>query len=462
MAVGAYALSLMSKQMGVTLPFVLLLLDYWPLGRTRWARPTIGDAAKRTPGNLLKEKLPFFALAAASSVVAYWVQHRAGAINAFEGLPLGLRFGNAVLSYVGYIGKTLWPTRLSIFYPLPTQLPVASVTLAALAMLTLTLLVIWRAHRQPWLITGWFWYVGTLVPVIGLVQIGAQAMADRYTYLPSVGLLMMLCWSVPERTTTALTVAAAIATSGALTRIQLGHWKDSETLFRHALSVTRDNWQAHFNLGVALNEGGRNDDAIMEYKRALQIRPLYVEARNNLGAALWRAGEKEVAITHWREAIRIKPDAAEAHRNLGLALRQQGRMEDAVDHYRQALRTQPEDAETHNGLGSALMRLDRVPEAIEQFEHAVQIKPAYAEAHNNLGAALVKAGQTARAVEQFEHALRIRPDYALAHYNLGAALEQAGNVPQAIMQYSEALRLDTGLLEARKDLMRLQSIQRER
>ncbi len=461
-AVGLYALSLMSKQMGVTLPFVLLLLDYWPLGRTRWAKPATGQAVESPLAKLIREKVPFFALAAASSVVAYWAQHRAGAVSALEGLPLGMRIGNALLSYVGYVGKMLWPAGLSVFYPLPAQWPMAWVALAGVGLGAMTLLVIGRAGRQPWLLTGWFWYLGTLVPVIGLVQVGAQAMADRYTYVPLIGLFVMLCWSLPATTATACAAVAVIAACAAWTRVQLGYWKDSETLFRHALSVTRDNWQAHFNLGVALNESGRDSEAIVEYRRALRIRPWYVEAHNNLGATLWREGDAQGAIAHWQEALRIRPELAEAHKNLGFALRQQGRMREAIEHYRQALQAQPNDAQAHNGLGSALMRLDRVSEAIEHFERTVQIQPSFAEARNNLGAALVKVGRIADGIEQLEQALRLRPDYALAHYNLGVALEEAGRTAEAVKQYQRALQLDGGLTEARDDLARIQSTRQER
>jgi Flp pilus assembly protein TadD len=325
-----FALALMSKSMVVTLPFVLLLLDYWPLGRTRWAEPVVGGNVTAPLSRLLVEKLPLFALAAASGLVT--LRGRAGAgpdgIGLLARIPLGMRIGNALLSYGRYIGKMVWPTRLAIFYPLPPGLPAAAVMGVGIGLVAVTAEVIWAARRKPWLVTGWFWYLGMLVPVIGLLQGAGESMADRFTYLPSIGLLIMLCWNVPSgamerRSSKVITCVAAgtvLAACGILSSVQVGYWKNSETLFRHALDVTRDNWLAQNNLGVALERTGRVQEAIGHYEQAVRIRPGHAETLNNLGDALSRVGKLSAAIVQYEQALQIEPDLPGAQNNLAWLL----------------------------------------------------------------------------------------------------------------------------------------------
>jgi Flp pilus assembly protein TadD len=426
-----FALALMCKSMVATLPFVLLLLDYWPLGRTRWASPVVaGTTVAVPPSRLLKEKVPLFALAAASSVVTFWWLRKTGGMN-FTQVPFGTRMANAVLSYAGYIGKLVWPTGLAVWYPLPPELSAAAVTVAGLGLVGVTGAVIWGARHRPWLVTGWLWYLGMLVPVIGVFQGAGEAMADRFTYLPSIGLTLMLCWSVPDhlmerrnlKVITCMAAGAALLVCATLTRVQVGYWKDSETLFRHALDVTRDNWLAH----------------------------------NNLGIVLMRSGRMPEAIEHLEQALQINPDLAEVHYNLGNALVQAGKIKDAIWHYEQALRLEPDYAEAHNNLGIALTRSGRIPEAIEHLEQALRIKPGFAEVHFNLGIALGQAGRIPEAIEHLEQALRINPDSAEAHYDLGLALERTGRVREAIQHYQLALRIKPDYTEARTALARLQA-----
>lgn len=286
--VGTYALALMSKPMAVTLPFALLLLDYWPLGRIRNAQADL-------PG-LFREKIPFFALSAASSVATFWIQRSLGAMSPLEGLSLGTRVANALVSYEQYIGQAIWPVALAAFYPPRPPLPASMALLAGLGLAAVSVAVVRAARSKPWMLTGWCWYLGTLVPVIGLVQVGAQAMADRYTYIPLVGLFLIVGWAVPAdaaqrhawRWTLTVFAGAILAACAGLSRIQVGYWRDSETLFRRALRVTRDNWLAHNNLGVALKEAGRPREEEMEqYRQAIRLRPDYAEAHYNLGVALW-------------------------------------------------------------------------------------------------------------------------------------------------------------------------------
>jgi protein O-mannosyl-transferase len=426
-----FALGLMSKSMVVTLPFVLLLLDYWPLGRTRWAKPAIGDSITVPPSRLLNEKLPLFALAAASGLVTFRWRAGPSTTGLFAAIPPATRIGNALLSYGRYIGKVFWPTRLAVFYPLHPGLSAAAVMGAGAGLAGVTVAVIWGARRGPWLVTGWFWYLGMLVPVIGLLQGAGEAMADRFTYLPLVGLFIMLCWSVPDRAVerriskviTCIVAAAVVAACAALSRVQLGYWKDSETLFRHALYVTRDNWLA----------------------------------QNNLGTALLQAGQVEEAIGHLQQALRLNPDLATAHNNLGNALRQAGQVEEAIAYLQQALRIQPDFAEAHCNLGVALAQEGRTHAAMEHFEQAVRINPDYAEAQNNLGITLAQGGETQAAMEHFEQAVRINPDYAEAQYNLGNVLLRDGKIEEAIAHYNQALRINPNYAAARNALARLQA-----
>ena len=464
---GLYALGLMAKPMVVTLPLALLLVDYWPLGRTPWAKSVLGRNASASPSRLVKEKLPFLALAAMSAALTYWAQRGGGAVAPLVNVLMPIRIANALLSYMRYIGEMFWPVRLAVFYPLRAGLPPAEVMACGAGLVGITAAVIWWARRAPAFVTGWFWYLGTLVPVIGLVQVGAQSMADRYMYVPSIGLLIMLGWSVPDpmmngrivKSFTCVAAAATIAASLALCRVQVGYWKDSETLFRHTLDVTRDNWLAHNSLGNALMQSGRMAEGIGHFEQALRIEPYYAEAHNSLGNALMQAGRMPEAIAQLEQALRINPDYAEAHCSLGAALERDGRIQDAIGQYDQALRIKPDLAEAHCYLGVALGRAGRVTEAISQLEQALRINPDYAEAHSNLGNALMESGRMPEAIRHLEQALRIKPGLAEAHYNLGVAFERAGRLNDATGQYELALRFKPDLAPAQTALVRLQARQ---
>jgi protein O-mannosyl-transferase len=459
-----FALALMSKPMAVTLPFVLLLLDYWPLGRTWCARAARGKGVETRLGRLFLEKLPFFGLAAASCVATLWGQHAAGTMASLERLPLGTRIASAFFSYAGYLSKTFWPAGLAVFYPLNDKPSVALAMAAGIGLVGVTTVVIGRARREPWLATGWFWYLGTLVPVIGLVQVGiVQTMADRYTYVPLIGIFLMLCWSVPGDlknrhgwNMVAGTVAVvALALCAMLTRIQVGYWKDSENLFRHALDVTRGNWLAHTNLGTVLDQAGQVQEAMGHYEEALQLKPDYEEIHYNLGNAFRKAGQTTEAIREYEQALRLKPAFAEARYNLGVALWDQGQVDAAISQYEHALRLKPDYAEVHNNLGNALLQRSKRAEAIAHWERALQINPDYAMAHNNLGNALLQTGRFGEAIEHFEQALHLNPESAGTHYNLGVALEQMGRVQEARTEYEQALRLNPDFTEAQQNLVRL-------
>jgi tetratricopeptide (TPR) repeat protein len=459
LALGLCALGLMAKPMLVTLPFVLLLLDYWPLGRTRWAQSAIGVRKERSLGYLLREKLPFIALMIPASIVTYWAEQRGGLIVLLDSLPVGMRVVNAVVSYVRYLGKAFWPVGLAAFYPYRTwSLVVMCGAGAVLAGVSGA--VIWRARRQPYLFTGWLWYLGTLVPVIGLVQAGTQSMADRYTYIPLVGLFIMVAWCLPHslveqrkpRMVAVATAAALLVSCAVLTGFQVRHWKNNETLFRHVLNVTKDNHLAHENLGRALLDQGKFAEATAEFAALLRIKPDSAPAHNNLANALAAQGKAAEAIAEYQAALRIKPDFAEAHNNLAGTIAGQGKLAEATAEYQAALRIKPDLAEAHNNLANTLIRQGRLAEAVAECQAALRIKPDLAEAHYNLGNALASEGKVAEAIAEYRASLRIKPDNVGAHNNLGAALASQDKVAEAMGEYAAALRIKPDYADAHYNL----------
>jgi Flp pilus assembly protein TadD len=411
---------------------------------------------------LVFEKWPFFGLAAGASVVTYVVQQHGGAFWGGENLPLGARSGNALISYCRYLGKLFWPVDLAIFYPHPGHWPMEQVLLAGGLILGITALLIVKRGRYPFMLMGWLWFCGTLVPVIGLVQAGGVAMADRFTYVPSLGVLVVVTWGTFELTRRWRYQAMALSVSGwvvivlcfGLTRHQLGYWKDNETLFRHGLEVTENNYLAHNNLGMALVEKGQTDEAISQYQEAIQLKPDDAVFHNNLGTALGRKGRMDEAISQFQEAIRLKPDFAEIHNNLGMALVEKGQTDEAISQFQEAIRLKPDFAGFHYDLGIALGMKNQTDEAISQYQEAIRLKPDDAEVRYNLGTALGMKGQTDEAISQFQEAIRLKPDDAEAHNNLGNALGRKGQIDAAIRQFQEAIRLKPDYAEARNNLAR--------
>jgi Flp pilus assembly protein TadD len=384
-----YCLGLMAKPMVITLPLVFLLLDVWPLERFPI---TAAGGRGKLARKLVLEKLPFFALALAMSVTTYVAQQRGGAVRTFEESPLGSRLGNALISGAVYVGKTLWPTRLAVFYPLPAKQPVWQVMAAGLVLAGITVLALRFVRTRPYLAVGWFWYLITILPVIGIVQVGTQARADRYTYLPSIGLSLMLAWSGADawrrwpkaRPAMAGLCGVACVALVALTARQIAYWENSVTLFRHAIEVTRNNDIAHGCLGDAWYAQSLNDEAISEYRKAIEINPHYVAALENLGAALGAQGRTGEAIAPLTEAARLWAGDARIQVLLGAALASEGRSNEALPHLEAALRLMPDDAVAHSSLGIALLNLGRNDEAIAQFTEALRIQPRFGEARWNL------------------------------------------------------------------------------
>jgi tetratricopeptide (TPR) repeat protein len=382
LALACYALGLMTKPMVVTLPFTLLLLDYWPLRRTLRPGASLGT-----------EKAPLFALAAVSCVVTVLAQRAGGAIQSLETISLPERLANAVVSYAAYLGKTVWPTSLACIYPFSRSALTAPAMLGSAVVLTAITVAVLRFEKQaPYATFGWLWYVGTLVPVIGLVQVGYQSMADRYTYVPLIGIFVAVAWGAGElaaqlpasRPVVAAVAACALAACAVVTRGQVAVWQDSTSLFTHAIAVTADNWTAHNNLGGVLSEAGNSGDAIPQFEETLRIRPGFAEGHFNLGLALDRSGRFPEAIDAYEAALRLNPDYAEARYNLGNSLLHAGRAGEAIEQYDAALKLRPGDAKIHNNLAIALNRSGRREEAIAHYREALRIDPDFAAARANL------------------------------------------------------------------------------
>jgi tetratricopeptide (TPR) repeat protein len=444
--------ALMSKPMAVTLPFVLLLLDYWPLGRIN---PSVSKSTYTGHQNipifhLVLEKMPLFFLTAAMSLFTLIAHSKGGTVASFERLPLDIRIGNALLSYVKYIAKMIWPARLAVLYPYPMTLPLWEVAGATLVLAIIASLVILARRRYPYCLVGWLWYLGSFVPVIGLVQAGTQAMADRFTYIPLIGLFVIVTWGVPDilrgwryRGVALLACGGLVLSILVVTTIsQVKHWKNSITLFHHTLNITVNNSIIHNNLGVTLVRQGKDEEAAFHYRKALEIKPLYADAHHNLGALLTRQGKDEEAMAHFLQTLRIKPDMAETHNDLGVLLNKQGKSQEAIAHFVEALRINPDYGEVHFNLGTALLHQGNNQVAISHFSEALRISPKDAKLHNSMGVALGNVGKIEEAIAHYTQALQIDPGYADAHCNLGSLLARQGKYEEAKAHYHEALRIN--------------------
>jgi protein O-mannosyl-transferase len=455
-----FVLGLMSKPMLVTLPFILLLLDFWPLGRLCLLRDTKNVATGQHTNEradifrLVLEKAPFFALAVGSSIVTFIVQERGGAMEIAKTYSIQTRIINAFVAYTEYIVDMIWPVKLALLYPHPgNSLQLWKGVVAGFALVLITILVIRKARRIPYLAVGWLWYIVTLIPVIGIVQVGSQAMADRYTYVTLIGLFIIIAWGANDllskwrhRKIWLSTLAAIILpVLIVLTWKQVQYWENGITLFKHTLRHTSNNYVIHNNLGIVLREQGRTEEAIKHYLQALRSNPDYALAHYNLSNAYAEQGKNKKVIEACKHAIRIKPDYADAHYNLGVAYGGSGKYEEAVEAFKQVIRIDSNYLQAHYNLGGVYAGLGKYRDAIEAFQQVIRIDPDYALVRNNLGIAYGALGRYKEAAEAFQQAIRIDPDDADAHLSLGIAYLSLNDRGSALEQYKILKSLDPKL-----------------
>ena len=393
--VGLFALGLIAKPMLVTLPFVLLLLDFWPLSRIQFNgsnQDSVISGRRSSMGWLILEKTPLFILTLGSCFITFFAQAKGGAVGSSAIHPFPVKVANAFFSYLKYIQKMIWPDHLAVLYPHPGVIPVWQLTAAMVLLIGISFVAIRYLKQLPWLGVGWFWYLGTLVPVIGLVQVGVQGLADRYTYIPLTGLFIIIAWGVPKlmsgwryRTIAISGICVVLFPILMATAwIQASYWQNSQKLFRHALDVTTDNYVIHNNLGFELAEIGRVDEAIKHYREAVRINPDFEIAYINLGKALLLQGKVDESIRFNQALLKIKPDYAGVHHNLGLVLLHKGEAEQAIFHFQEALRINNDYAEVYNSLGAARLSQGQIKQAISCFRQALRIKPDFYAAQENL------------------------------------------------------------------------------
>ncbi len=425
----AFILGLLSKPMLVTLPFVMLLLDYWPLRRLNPS--PLNDQRREENTSLYKliiEKIPLLILAVIATVVTFIAEKKIGAIPGLDTFPLSVRLDNALVSYVVYMVKMFWPANLAVFYPYELVRPFWQAIVAGGCLFVISIFVLKKTHQYPYLGVGWLWYLGTLVPVIGLIQVGYHGMADRYTYIPLTGLFVMICWGGADlakrwRISSTIMAGLAIVILVALTAVsmmQLQYWKDSETLFLHATRVTQNNYIAHNNLAAALGEKDDLGGAVYHLQEAIRIRPYYVDAHENLGVAYIRLKKLEEAVLALRHALRLEPGRATSHYYLGLALCLQGKKDLAVAEFQKAIRNKPGYVSAMIHLGNIYLEMGNMDASIREYQSALHLKRDNWELHNNLGVALANRGDVELAIAHFEEAFRLNPELSVAQRNIKA------------------------------------------
>jgi protein O-mannosyl-transferase len=412
-----FSLGLMSKPMIVTFPFTLLLLDYWPMGRlTSW----------KTFPRLVFEKMPLFILAAIVGIVTFLSSLHGDVTISIDKLPMGDRLANAGISYAKYLVKMFWPQNLVVFYPYKTEFSSFQISAAFLLLSVISCLAIFFAHKYRYVLAGWLWYLGTLVPVIGLIQVGKQAMADRYAYVPMIGLFIIIAWGIPDllrgwprrKIIFVVSSAAVISSLMICTVLQVRYWRNGVTLFEHALRADDMNSRAHYNLGIALTDMGKFKEAVYHFTYAMRLEPEYAGPYGYMGIALTGQGKTDEAIVYYEKALKIKQDDETTHNNLGAALAGKGKFDEAIVHFREALRIRPDYLHANRNMAGALAKLGKMEESIGYYEKALKLDSANAVTHNNLGLALADVGRDQEAIVHFQEALKINPNYEDAINNL--------------------------------------------
>lgn len=443
-----FVLGLLSKPMLVTLPFALLLFDYWPLERFELGQPGL---QKRLIFRIILEKIPFFILSFVSVYLSSVSLRRTGNLTSVDLVPMNLRLENAIVSYAAYIGKMVWPSGLSVYYPFPASIAVWKIIASLILLVSVTIFVLFKMGRFRFLGTGWFWFIGTLVPVSGVVQGGLwPMMADRWAYIPYIGLFVIISWGGYELLNkyrlknilaAAISLTILFVLSGA-TSVQVKYWQDSKSIYKHALEVGPVNPVMLNNMGNALVKEGKLSEAVGSYKEALLLKPDYAKAHNNLATAFYKLGRIDESVRYYSEALRYGPNFYKAHNNFGCLLMELGKEKDAMFHFTEALRVNPDYDEAHYNLGLLLFRQGRIEQAVSHYARAVSLNPYYAEAYNNLGLAYYKLGRTGYAVKHYNEALRLDPNMAEAHVNLGVTLFYAGDYNKALSHLRRAAEIN--------------------
>lgn len=464
--VALFALGLMAKAMLVTLPFLLLLLDYWPLGRMgSTPGATVSAAGNLRPQNLWRlilEKVPLFALAAVCCAATLWIQGESLAPN--ERVPLLWRIGNAAISYVVYLATFCYPAGLAVLYPPPSPDGLIwKVSAAGLVLASISAAALLARRRYPYLLVGWFWFLGMLVPVIGVVQVGLQTVADRFTYLPQIGLGIALAWGMADaacrwpgrRWVCVAAGSVMLAVFMGCAWHQASFWRDSESLWTHTLACTRPNSAAHNAFANALVDRGRLDDAVAHYRQAVDIRPDLAPAHYNLAVALDNLGRFEEAIAEYEQTLKLTPGDAKSHYNLGSIQLTHGQLERAIEHFQEAIRLEPAFAEAHYNLANAWFVRGRLEDAVEEYRETLKIRPNFANALYNLGLALANLRRWDDAIAEFRRALQVQPEFAEVHNSLGYALAVRGHSDEAVEHFRAALKIRPDFVEARENLNRV-------
>jgi protein O-mannosyl-transferase len=434
-----FALGLLSKPMLVTVPILLLLLDFWPLRR-------VASVGTRS---VVIEKLPFFALAAGSGILTLVTQGRAGAFQSLEHYSASSRFENGLMSYWHYLGKIFWPVGLVTPYPRTFHWPIFELALGALLLVLVCAAAFWRRRSWPFLAVGWLWFLVALMPVNGMVQAAAQTVSDRYMYLASIGLFLIVNWAVYgavarrwiPKNICGFIAGILLLVCAVRTRDQLSVWRNSETLFKHALAVTRDNVIAQYNLGMYYQDHQRPDEALACYRRTLAMKPGYADALNNIGYVLMSQKKYGEAIQNFEAALKSNPNSVEARNNIGYSLCMAGKTDEGIAQYRLALKSKPEHIGVLNNLGNALAQRRQFKEAISYYEASLRANPGQAATQYGLAHALDSSGQHDQAIDHYRLATFLNPNYAEPHYDLGLTLARKGQFEESVKEFREAVRL---------------------
>ncbi len=461
---GLFVLGMMAKPMLVTLPCVLLLLDYWPLKRLLPDPPPEGPIFTRKNSRqllrLVWEKIPFFIITIGFSVLAYIAQSRHGVLGSLTDYPVAQRISNALVSYAAYIIKMVYPVNLILPYQHPGSLPLWQALGAGGLLVAISVSVIMLSRRYRYLMVGWLWYLGTLVPVIGLIQVGSHGMADRYTYVPLIGLFILIAWAAADLTAGRRYRRLLVSAVGGISLLacailayhQIGYWKNTVTLFTHTINIDPDSYKAQNNLGTVYLELDQPEKAAEHFLKAAKARPDNAITYYNVGLALLRQGKTEAAFEYYRRALAITEDFFMAHSDMGNELLRQQKWAEAISHLTKAVRIAPDNIIARNNLANALAGAGDYEKAIQHYVAALNMNPEFSEAYYNLGNAFLNTGRLSEAITYFAETLKHQPNNYMAHNNMANTLVRMGLRQEALNHYQEALRVNPEFIDARLNL----------